>query len=429
MSEERDFENMFREKFEGFEETPSEKIWKGVHRNLSVNDFFHFSYKTMNIYYVTAFVAALVGGILVFSSEEKDALPQNDILITDSIQQEIVLPDATRKELSENEIPVDRKKDDISEGSKPAKAVVREMPVKINEIEEAGIKVSPEKEVVKTESEPERIIQPIQKMAIASFKIAVNTACGPTMVEFTNTSENAVNYTWDFGDGVISNQRNPVYLYESPGVYFVELRADDVFGNISLAMDTITIKTKPKAQFEYLLESNGHSGGLVYFYNYSGNADSYLWDFGDGNTSTHMNPTHIYRERDDYRVSLIVTNTEGCCDTMIVDRIFPESDYFIRFPSAFSPNPSSPGDGRYSVSDISNQVFFPVWNGVADYQLQIYNRTGMLMFESSDLFVGWNGYYRNQLVKPDVYIWKVTGKYLNGKPFVFTGDVTVILRR
>ena len=429
MSEERDFENMFREKFEGFEETPSEKIWKGVHRNLSVNDFFHFSYKTMNIYYVTAFVAALVGGILVFSSEEKDALPQNDILITDSIQQEIFLPDATRKELSETEISVDTKKDDISEGSKPAKAVVREMPVKINEIEEAGIKVSPEKEVVKTESEPERIIQPIQKMAIASFKIAVNTACGPTMVEFTNTSENAVNYTWDFGDGVISNQRNPVYLYESPGVYFVELRADDVFGNISLAMDTITIKTKPKAQFEYLLESNGHSGGLVYFYNYSGNADSYSWDFGDGNTSAHMNPTHIYRERDDYRVSLIVTNTEGCSDTMIVDRIFPESDYFIRFPSAFSPNPSSPGDGRYSVSDISNQVFFPVWNGVADYQLQIYNRTGMLMFESSDLFVGWNGYYRNQLVKPDVYIWKVTGKYLNGKPFVFTGDVTVILRR
>jgi PKD repeat protein len=429
MAEERDFESMFREKFEGFEEIPSEKIWKGVHRNLSVNDFFHFSFKTMNIYYVTAFVAALVGGILVFSGEEKDALRQNDILITDSIPREIVLPDSTEKTLSQPSINDERVKDALKEVSKTAKQVVREMPAKVNEIKEVEIEVFPENEVVETESELESIIQPHRTKAVASFKMSSNAACGPTLVEFTNTSENAVNYTWDFGDGVISNQRNPVYLYERPGVYFVELRANDVFGNISLAIDTITIKAKPKAQFEYLLESNGHSKGLVYFYNYSGNADSYLWDFGDGNTSTHMNPTHIYRERDDYRVSLIVTNTEGCSDTMIVDRIFPESDYFIRFPSAFSPNPSSPGDGRYSVSDISNQVFFPVWKGVAEYQLQIYNRTGMLMFESNDLFVGWNGYYRNQLVKPDVYIWKVTGKYLNGNPFVFTGDVTVILRR
>jgi len=64
--------------------------------------------------------------------------------------------------------------------------------------------------------------------------------------------------------------------------------------------------------------------------------------------------------------------------------------------------------------------------GVVEYNLYIYNRWGELMFESKDVDVGWDGYYNGKLCPQDVYIWKVEGKFINGKTFEKTGDVTLL---
>jgi hypothetical protein len=50
----------------------------------------------------------------------------------------------------------------------------------------------------------------------------------------------------------------------------------------------------------------------------------------------------------------------------------------------------------------------------------------VLIFESNDINVGWDGYYKNKLVKQGVYVWIVEGKYSNGRPFNKSGDVTVL---
>ena len=63
---------------------------------------------------------------------------------------------------------------------------------------------------------------------------------------------------------------------------------------------------------------------------------------------------------------------------------------------------------------------------VDDYELQIFNRWGEMIFESFDINIGWDGYYKGKLAKQDVYIWKVTGNYANGKPFAKSGDITLL---
>ena len=71
-------------------------------------------------------------------------------------------------------------------------------------------------------------------------------------------------------------------------------------------------------------------------------------------------------------------------------------------------------------------MFHPVASGVASYNLKIYNKVGLLVFESSDIEMGWDGYYKGQLCPPGVYVWKVRGTYRNGQAIVMAGDVTLI---
>jgi hypothetical protein len=61
-----------------------------------------------------------------------------------------------------------------------------------------------------------------------------------------------------------------------------------------------------------------------------------------------------------------------------------------------------------------------------EYQLKIFNRQGLQIFESNDVAYGWDGYYQEQLGAQAVYIWKARGKFSNGKTFVKSGDVTLI---
>ena len=98
----------------------------------------------------------------------------------------------------------------------------------------------------------------------------------------------------------------------------------------------------------------------------------------------------------------------------------------IEFPNAFTPNPAGPIGGSYSANDYSNDVFYPVGEGVDEYHLEIFNKWGVLLFESHDILIGWDGYYNGKLVDEGAYIWKVTGKLNNGKEFKKVGTMLLI---
>ncbi len=253
--------------------------------------------------------------------------------------------------------------------------------------------------------------------------------CAPLTVAFTNTSLLGQGYLWNFGDGGSSTADSPVYTYTVPGTYTVMLTAYGPGGTVNTAVHIDSVIVRPNASAYFVLQPGEVvvPGQPVYGHNLSGNADSYLWDFGDGGVSTDVNPMHQYTEPGTYTVSLIADNLWHCPDTfVVVDAVTGIASGSIAFPNAFTPNSDGPTDGIYDPTSVNNDIFFPVHEGVEDYHLQVFNRWGELVFETFDVRQGWDGYYRDQQAKQDVYAWKAHARFSDGREENLKGDVTLI---
>lgn len=98
----------------------------------------------------------------------------------------------------------------------------------------------------------------------------------------------------------------------------------------------------------------------------------------------------------------------------------------INFPNAFLWNHTGP-TGGYSTEKPDDYIFAPSAKNVATYKLQVFSRTGALLFESTDLRKGWDGYLENgEIAQQGVYVWKASGKFIDGTQFKKAGDVTFI---
>lgn len=253
--------------------------------------------------------------------------------------------------------------------------------------------------------------------------------CAPLTVSFTNTSLQGVSYHWTFGDGGTSTADNPTYIFNVPGVYAVTLVATGVGGMTNTITKVDSVVVHPRAMAFFTLQPTEVTvpSQPVFTYNLSSNASIHAWDFGDGTTSSELNPVHYYQASGTYDVSLIANNQWNCPDTFRIDELVTATAAgAIQFPNAFTPSTTGPGDGIYDPRSFTNDHFFPLYEGVEDYKLEIFNRWGELLFVSDDVKVGWNGYYRGQPAKQDVYVWKAYAKFSDGREATMKGDVTLL---
>ena len=136
----------------------------------------------------------------------------------------------------------------------------------------------------------------------------------PLTVQFTNQSTGLIDeYLWEFGDGFTSTDENPTYIYNEPGVYTVSLTASGL-GGVNKVVKENLIKVEsfyPIAGFSADKTVGTHPLSVQFSNQTKGTANQLLWDFGDGNSSTEQNPTHIYQENGRYSVSLTATNSNG----------------------------------------------------------------------------------------------------------------------
>lgn len=261
----------------------------------------------------------------------------------------------------------------------------------------------------------------------AVFEASINTGCPPLRVKFYNRTAEYDSCHWIFGDGGYSVEKEPLWIFDREGEYKVQLRVFRGGRAESVASRLVTVLPKPVARFEISPEDAIIPDDEIRFINLSSGTVRCKWDFGDGNISDFFEPSYRYKKFDNYNVSLVVWSEDGCSDSITVENAFTRSGCYIEFPNAFIPNRGGPTGGIYSSkSDESAQVFHPAFFGVSEYQLRIFSKRGILIFESSDINIGWDGYFKGELIEPGVYIWKVRGKYINGEPFVKMGDVTVI---
>ncbi len=260
----------------------------------------------------------------------------------------------------------------------------------------------------------------------AKFIADTTQGCYPLTIQFTNHSDGGSVFNWDFGDGNTSTDRNPVHTFYNPGKYLVTMVApgpDNVDGEYQM---DINVHDHPVAEFSYSPDIIYIPDDLLRCYSLSVDAERYLWDFGDEGTSTDVNPLHIYKEEGVYDLSLIVENKYGCLDTIVKPQaITTVLQGFVTFPNSFMPRPDG-GNANSIGGGETNTVFRPIYRDVDQYQIQIFNRWGQLIFESSDIDEGWNGFYNGTLAPQAVYVWKVKGTFNSGKVFNEAGSVLLV---
>jgi PKD repeat protein len=150
----------------------------------------------------------------------------------------------------------------------------------------------------------------------AAFDASPKVVAAGDNVFFSDLSiGNPTSWSWTFGDGGASTQQNPVHHYNALGDYTVSLTIGDGSGNNQLTktgfISVIASNTAPTADFS-ASPLEGLVPLMVNFVDHSvGGATSWLWEFGDGKTSTQQNPTHVYVLPGTYTVSLTVSNSHG----------------------------------------------------------------------------------------------------------------------
>jgi len=130
-----------------------------------------------------------------------------------------------------------------------------------------------------------------------------------------------------------------------------------------------------------------------------------------------------------FDITLWVYSENGCTDKYVLSPgITVEPAGEIVFSTVFQPNIDGPIEITLPIpSDKVDQFFYPpLQEKVIKYKLQIFNRLGVLIFQSDDINIPWNGYYKGKLCPQGVYVWYVEGKYANGEPFKKVGDVTLL---
>jgi PKD repeat protein len=268
---------------------------------------------------------------------------------------------------------------------------------------------------------------------IAEFSVEVTDGCPPLTIQFTNSSANANEFSWDFGNGEYSTGLEPLAVYDTAGSYTIQMAVIGEGGctDTLTLTDLITTFQNPTALFEYNpIVTSDSIEGLVQFYNNSIDYSSLWWDFGDENTSAENNPIHQYDFHGSKFVRLGVMNENGCVDTL-------NQYIFIEFfGNLNAPNAMIPGDANPEV-----RVFLPKGTGLGYYRMMIFDEWGNKLFETTELENGspsepWDGTYMGKLVPQDVYIWKIDavfdngdrwdGKEYSGQEFHRTGTVSVL---
>jgi len=243
----------------------------------------------------------------------------------------------------------------------------------------------------------------IAPMPQASFNSDSLEECDPAIVTFSNTSiaSAGATYLWQVSNGASSTQQNPTFTITPAGVYNVTLTVISNNGCIDTSKFVVpamlTVNVRPQAGFSFLPTETTIFDPDIYFFDQSVNATSWYYTFGDGESSTMVNPSHHYNNYGDFTVIQTVVNGFGCPDTATrIVKILPEFRFWI--PNSFTP----------AKADGLNDVFMPSIIGVEEYKFDIYDRWGEKIFSTNDTSKGWDGTFKGKLCKQDVYVWMIS---------------------
>ncbi|MBS1487030.1 MAG: gliding motility-associated C-terminal domain-containing protein [Bacteroidetes bacterium] len=273
---------------------------------------------------------------------------------------------------------------------------------------------------------------------IAAFQATPPASCFPSNLIVTQNTSGGDQSSWQVTDGnnnivAQSSAPLPVFNITQPGKYYISLTAiySKTGQQNTLTQGPFIIYDKPHAAFLASPPTVYVPDTPMKFINNSVGATEFDWDFGDGETSISFEPSNTYKFEGVFNVTLIASNDHGggviCRDTT-TQKVVAKQGGVAKIPNAFTPSTAGPSGGVSGGSnDANNYIFLPQVKGVEEFNLQIYDRWGNLIFESNNQTVGWDGYDQNgRLMHAGVYVYKLTLRLSDQQRTTQVGDVTLI---
>jgi gliding motility-associated-like protein len=248
-----------------------------------------------------------------------------------------------------------------------------------------------------------------------------NKGCGSVCAIYniqTSITNTLVN--WFYNNEPINNKLTALTkCFLEPGLYELSVMVIDTNGCLNTAFNMAEVYPKPIADFNYVpAEPVFDIDDFVNFKDASlGNGlNQWKWYFLSTLKpfSSQQNPIYTYPEPGNYLVTLVINDKMGCSDSVSKPLVVID-DFNIFVPSSFSPN-----------GDTKNDTFQPKGTGIATYDLSIYDRWGEEVFRTTNFLSVWDGSYKGELCKSDVYVWKIRATSFNKKTKQLIGHVVLM---
>ncbi|WP_144887057.1 T9SS type B sorting domain-containing protein [Lacibacter cauensis] len=231
----------------------------------------------------------------------------------------------------------------------------------------------------------------------ASFTYSISYGCMTDTIQFTHAGGNEINYwLWLFENGSAVGA-SATQLFTTSGLTLARLVVDN--GQCrDTAAETILLPDKLSVDFDVM--DTACAGEEIFIVNRSTNATAWSWDFGNNTFSSLEKPLPVtYTAATNNRpYTITLTATKDNCTSSLSKQVYIDPYCALFMPTAFSPN-----------DDGLNDYFGPArTTALREMQLKIFNRYGVLLFQSSAGNTSWNGRYNNLLQPMGNYVWQLS---------------------
>ena len=232
----------------------------------------------------------------------------------------------------------------------------------------------------------------------------------------SNLTNLGYSYVWLTGDGKKYTSSNPTHTYLNAGVYAVQVKVTNANGCKDSTQTTVIANVQPKALLGYTSPTTKiYVEDTVTFYNYSTNANAYLWKVNSQIHDSTFNWQHLFSLPGNYKVMLVAIDTlTGCIDSNYL-RLDVKVHENIYVPNIFTPN----NDGK-------NDFFSVGFENLAAFEVIIANRWGQIIYTSTDPNFAWDGTFNGKPCQDDAYVYLISATGVQGKTFSLSGNVTLL---
>ncbi len=255
---------------------------------------------------------------------------------------------------------------------------------------------------------------------IAAPAIVVNKPrfCIGDTVLLTTVQQPGLSYKWT-GPGQFTASGTSVSLLVTAAAQagkYTLTAYQGACGSAATSVNIASFLARPVAAFstDPALPATRQNLATLTLTNQSAGADSYLWDFGDGTTSTTISPAHQYKQGT-YKITLTAYQSTACSNSVTKGTFTVRNITSTFIPNTFTPN----GDGINDYLDI-------VMVNVSTSHLQLFNRYGQQVFETYNNAKNWNGIYNGKPLPVGVYYYILSLAATDGTASRQSGSVIII---